>query len=60
VCLSSAEFIACEDILEKDPNIASYEMQVYYEINNRSHSLDVLITYVDGNKKAVEIKPKRD
>jgi hypothetical protein len=57
VCLSSGEFIACEDILEVDPNVASYEMQTSYEINNRNRNLDILIYYHDGKKKLIEIKP---
>jgi hypothetical protein len=59
VCNSSAEFIACEDILENDNNVISYETQVYYEINGRCRSLDFLIVYKDGTKKAVETKPKK-
>lgn len=59
VCNSSAEFIACEDFLEIDQNIISYETQVYYEINGRSRSLDFLVKYKDGTKKAIETKPKK-
>ncbi len=59
VCNSSGEFVACEDILEKDPTIVSYESQVSYEINDRSRSLDFLISYQNGRKKSIEFKPKK-
>lgn len=59
VCLSSAEFIACEDFFEKDDNIESYETQYYYEVNDRPHSLDVLLTFKNGSKKVIEIKPRK-
>lgn len=58
-CYSSGEFIACEDILEKDPQVVSYETQIYYTINNRHRSLDFLVSYLDGAKKAIEVKPKK-
>lgn len=59
VCNSSGEFIACEDILEKDPTVVSYETQVYYEFNDRCRSLDFLVYYTDGRKKVIEVKPKK-
>jgi hypothetical protein len=59
VCNSSYEFVACEDFWEKDPSIKSYQTQVVFEIDGRHHSLDVLIEYLDGSKKVVEIKPKK-
>lgn len=59
VCNSSGEFIACEDILEKDPSVVSYDTQVYYETEGRGHSLDFLIEYSNGTTKAVEFKPKK-
>lgn len=58
VCNSSYEFIACEDFLETNADIVYYETQVFYQVENRSRSLDILITYRDGSKKAIEIKPK--
>lgn len=58
-CLSSGEFIACEDILEKDSNVLSYETQVYYEIDNRYRSIDFLIKYKNGVIKAIEVKPAK-
>jgi len=57
VCNSSGEFVACEDFLEKDKRVVSYETQVYYEINERSRSLDFLVVYDDGSKAAIEVKP---
>lgn len=57
VCNSSGEFIACEDFLEKDPNVIKYETQVRYTINNRVRSLDFLIYYIDGSIKIIEVKP---
>jgi hypothetical protein len=51
--------VACEDFWEKDPAIKFYETQVAFEIDGRHHSLDVLIEYVDGTKKVIEIKPKK-
>ncbi len=59
VCFSSGEFVACEDILEKDDTIAYYDMQVGYEINGQSRSLDFLIRYTDGRTKVVEVKPAK-
>jgi len=58
-CNSSYEYVYCEKFLELDPNVISYETQVPYEVEDRSRSLDFLITYTAGPKKAVEIKPKK-
>jgi len=58
-CNSSYEYIYCENFLELDPNVLSYETQVYYKVEDRDRSLDFLITYVNGSKKVVEIKPKK-
>ncbi len=59
VCNSSGEFVLCEDFFEKDPAIIKYETQVPYEIGGRDHSLDFLLHYADGKKKAIEFKPKK-
>jgi hypothetical protein len=59
VCLSSYEFIYCEDFLEKDENVASYETQVPYQVGDKYRSFDFLVTYKDGRKVVVEIKPKK-
>jgi hypothetical protein len=59
ICNSSYEFVACHLFLEKDTDITSYETQVPYEVGGRSRSLDILISYANGKKKAVEVKPKK-
>lgn len=59
VCNSSGEFVACEDFLEKDPNVVKYETQVYYEINDRCRSLDFLVYYKDSSVKVIEVKPAK-
>lgn len=58
-CLSSYEFVYCEDFLETDPNVVSYKTQVSYVVEDRKRSLDFLVEYIDGSKKAVEIKPRK-
>lgn len=57
VCNSSYEYIVCEDFLEKDDTIVSYETQVPYNVEDRGRSLDFLITYANGDRKAIEVKP---
>lgn len=58
VCLSSYEFVACEDFFEKDDTILSYDSQVQYDLEDHSRSLDFLLVLKDGNKKVIEIKPE--
>lgn len=59
VCNSSYEYIFCEDFLEKDETIKKYETQISYDVDGRNRSLDVLIEYMDGRFKVIEIKPKK-
>lgn len=54
---SSYELRLCWE-LDQDPAVKAYETQISYEINERSRCLDCLITYKNGNKKAVEVKPE--
>lgn len=44
--------------LDQDDAILTYETQIGFEWKGRGRCLDVLITYKDGCKKAVEIKPE--
>lgn len=57
-CLSSYEYIYCEDFLEKDPDVISYQTQVPYSIDGREHSMDFLIQKTAG-EKTVEVKVKK-
>jgi hypothetical protein len=53
---SSYELRLCVE-LEADSSVISYQTQLYYEVEERCHSLDFLIKYAD-RKLAVEVKPK--
>lgn len=44
--------------LDQDDTVLTYETQIGFEWKGRGRCLDVLITYKDGTKKAVEIKPE--
>jgi hypothetical protein len=54
---SSYELRLCVE-LENDPEVVRYKTQVYYEIEDRCHSLDFLIEYPNKRFLAVEVKPK--
>lgn len=58
-CNSSYEYVFCEHFLEKDDSVVEYETQLHYTVEDRERSLDFLITYKNGSKKVVEIKPKK-
>jgi hypothetical protein len=45
-------------LLEADDLVLSYQSQVYYEIEERARSMDLIIYYKDGRRLAVEIKAK--
>lgn len=53
---SSYELLFCMKF-DDDPNIQTYQTQVYFTWDGRGHCLDFLLTYVDGSKEAVEVKP---
>lgn len=44
--------------LDNDSEVVNYESQVYFEIEERHRSLDLLILYRSGRSLAVEIKAK--
>lgn len=54
---SSYELKLCH-MLDEDESVKTYETQIAYEAKDRGRCLDFLITYTDGTKKAVEVKPK--
>ena len=54
---SSYELLLCVK-LEDDKSVKSYDTQVYYEVDERGHSLDFLIHYWDSKILSVEVKPK--
>lgn len=53
---SSYELLLCT-MLDGDEDVKTYQTQVLYSVSNRSRCLDFLITYVDGSKEAIEVKP---
>jgi len=53
---SSYELRLCVE-LDDDDDVKTYATQIEYEYDGRSRCLDVLVTNVDGSKKAVEVKP---
>lgn len=53
---SSYELRLCW-MLDQDPTIKEYETQIGYTWNGRGRCLDFLITFKNGRKKAVEVKP---
>lgn len=44
-------------LLDQDETVETYETQLGYSVAGRGRCLDFLITYKDGRKKAVEVKP---
>jgi len=55
---SSYELLLCW-MLDSDESVVDFETQLVFKINNRGRCLDCLITYKAGNKKAIEMKPKK-
>lgn len=53
---SSYELRLCW-VLDQDDKVESYETQIEYQTGNRGRCLDCLVTYKDGTKLAIEVKP---
>jgi hypothetical protein len=54
---SSYELRLCW-VLDQDKSVESFETQIAFQWKGRGRCLDFLITYTNGTKKAVEVKPK--
>lgn len=54
---SSYELKLCW-LLDRDETVDSYETQIAYEWEERHRCLDFLVTYKNGTRKAIEVKPK--
>ena len=53
---SSYELRLCWE-LDQNLAVKTYETQINYEINGRGRCLDCLVTYNNGRKRAIEVKP---
>jgi hypothetical protein len=53
---SSYELRLCW-LLDQDENVETYETQIGYQWEGRGRCLDFLVTFVEGSKKAIEVKP---
>ena len=54
---SSYELRLCWE-LDQDDEVESYETQINYVAEDRGRCLDCLVTYTDGSKMAIEVKPE--
>lgn len=58
-CCSSYELKACL-LLDADESVAFYETQIHFVSHtNKKRIIDFLISYKDGSKKLIEVKPIR-
>jgi hypothetical protein len=55
---SSYELRLCW-MLDSDEEVADFETQIGFRIDGHGRCLDCLVTYKDGRKKAIEVKPKQ-
>jgi hypothetical protein len=55
---SSYELRLCW-MLDSDEEVVDFETQLGFRIDGHGRCLDCLVTYKDGRKKAVEVKPKQ-
>lgn len=55
---SSYELRLCW-MLDSDGDVVDFETQLGFRIDGHGRCLDCLVTYKDGRKKAVEVKPKQ-
>lgn len=55
---SSYELRLCW-LLDSNEQVLDFETQLFFQINGRGRCLDCLVTYKSGNKKAIEMKPKK-
>lgn len=54
---SSYELRLCYE-LDVDPSVKTYRTQIPYQVGERGRCLDCLVTYMDGTKKSIEVKPE--
>ena len=57
-CCSSYELKACLQ-LDEDEDVVFYETQIHFTVNDRKRIIDLLVSYKDGTKKIIEVKPLR-
>jgi hypothetical protein len=53
---SSYELLFCVELDDRD-DVQTYQTQIGYTYEGRGRCLDFLVTYTDGRKEAIEIKP---
>jgi hypothetical protein len=53
---SSYELLFCVELDDRD-DVQTYQTQIAYTYEGRGRCLDFLVTYTDGRKEAIEIKP---
>lgn len=49
--------LRCQYLLDNDPLVKYFKSQVSINLNDRSRCLDLIVEYVDGAKKVLEVKP---
>lgn len=55
---ASSYELRCQYLLDQDESILSFKSQIPIEINNKHRCIDLLITYTNGSKEILEIKPE--